>query len=295
MKLRRCALKRFSGCLAAILSILSFCYLLIFSGCSTTNSEGFAIYLTADDVPPAEMINLSRFDLADKPVIATADIVSYQAATHEILLTSEAFERISSLEVPVRGKSFVVCVNREPIYWGAFWTPVSSMSFDGVTIWKPFGTQQFNSIKLELGYPSQTFYSGTDPRSNAEIMQSLGDSGKLIAMLPKSMKGYELYSWSQDGQWHFTLITGTNRNKTQDEIISRSNTVTADGWVQIQVIGEDAIKTILAAIPQDEWVLWLAGPIEPATTPEVIFTLPPETIIEALKTQAQQSDFHLAI
>ncbi len=275
--------------------VLSLCYLLLFSGCAKTNDEGFAIYLTKDDIQPSEMINLSHFGLADKPVIAASDIVSYRAATHEILLTSEAFERISSLEVPVRGKSFVVCVNREPIYWGAFWTPVSSMSFDGITIWKPFGTQQSSSIKLDLGYPSPGFYSGTDPRGNAEVMQSLENSGKLIAMLPKSMKGYELYSWSQDGQWHFTLITGTNRNKTQDEIIARSNTVTADGWVQIQVIGVEAIKTIIAGIPQDEWVSWRTVPIEPAAASGVIFTLPPETIVEALKTQAQQSGFHLTV
>jgi len=35
--------------------------------------------------------------------------------------------------------------------------------------------------------------------------------------LPSSMKGYELYSWQEEGQWHFTLVTGTNRNKTLSE------------------------------------------------------------------------------
>jgi hypothetical protein len=175
-----------------------------------------------------DMVILSHFDLANKPIIATSDIVSYYAATHEITLTARAYERISSLEVPVRGKSFVVCVDKKSIYWGAFWTPISSISFDGVTIWKPFGTQQSNTIKLGLGYPSQSFYNGEDPRGNPEIMQALKKTGKLITALPHSMKGYELYSWSQDGEWHFTLITGTNRNKTLEEIISPSNTVTAD-------------------------------------------------------------------
>jgi len=53
--------------------------------------------------------------------------------------------------------------------------------------------------------------------------------------LPRSMKGYELYSWQEQGQWHFTLITGTNRNKQLEEIISDGNTVSEDGWVKIHV------------------------------------------------------------
>jgi hypothetical protein len=35
-------------------------------------------------------------------------------------------------------------------------------------------------------------------------------SSEPSTMLPHSMKGYELYSWQADEQWHFTLITGTN-------------------------------------------------------------------------------------
>jgi len=34
------------------------------------------------------------------------------------------------------------------------------------------------------------------------------------APLPRSVKGYELYSWRSGGTWQFTLITGTNRLKT---------------------------------------------------------------------------------
>jgi hypothetical protein len=235
-----------------------------------------------------DMINLSHFDLATKPIIATSDIISYNAPTHEITLTAGAFERITSLEVPVRGKSFVVCVDKKPIYWGAFWTSLSSMSFDGVTIWKLFGTQQSNTIKLELGYPSQSFYNGEDPRGNPEIMQALEKTGKLITMLPHSMKGYELYSWSQDGEWHFTLITGTNRNKTLEEIISPSNNVTADEWVQIHVVGVEAIKGVISRIPQGEWVSWLDRLREPMTTSGVTFALPDAATVAAIEEYAQQ-------
>ena len=34
------------------------------------------------------------------------------------------------------------------------------------------------------------------------------------------MKGYELYSWQNGAQWSFSLLEGTNREKTLAEIQS---------------------------------------------------------------------------
>jgi len=163
------------------LVVIIVCMLFTWSGCSAPSHEGFAVYLTKADIPPAQMPALSHVDVAEQPVIAMKDIVSYNAETHEMTLTTGAFDRISRLEVPVRGRSFVVCIDRQPTYWGAFWTPISSMSFDGVTIWKPLGPQEAKVIKLELGYPSSSFYDGADPRNNAEVMESLRKAGKLIS------------------------------------------------------------------------------------------------------------------
>ena len=73
----------------------------------------------------------------------------------------------------------MVCVDRKLIYWGAFWTPVSSVSFGGVTILKPLGSQDAKVVKLELGYPSPSFYEGEDPRLNEEVLKSLEQAGKL--------------------------------------------------------------------------------------------------------------------
>ena len=100
----------------------------------STQNEGFAIYLTKGDIPPSQMEALSHVDIADKPVIGLDDIVSYNSTNHEITLTENGMKNISSLQVPTSGKSFLVCVNKSPIYWGAFWTPISSQSFSGVTI-----------------------------------------------------------------------------------------------------------------------------------------------------------------
>jgi hypothetical protein len=127
-------------------------------------------------------------------------------------------------------------------------------------------------------------------------MKSLEQAGKLISMpsamtedkLPHSMKGYELYSWPEDSQWHFTLITGTNRNKTLEEIISNTNIITEDGWVHIHVVGVEAIKTVLSRVPQNEFILWLAG-MRSEQTPQggVNITLPEGPTIDTIKEHAE--------
>ena len=41
----------------------------------------------------------------------------------------------------------------------------------------------------------------------------------------KSMKGFDLYAWEKDGNIFFTLLRGTNRNKTSEEIYDPKNAV----------------------------------------------------------------------
>jgi hypothetical protein len=161
-------------------AIVSICLFLVSSGCAAKKGEGFAIYLIKGNISPDNIEALSHVDIADQPIISIGDIVTYNAQTHELVLTDAAFERISQLEVPVNGRSFMVCVDKAHIYWGAFWTPISSMSFNGVTIWKPLGSPERKSITLQLGYPSPSFYEGEDPRNNAAVMKSLGQAGKLV-------------------------------------------------------------------------------------------------------------------
>ena len=152
---------------------------LIFSGCNNPEQEGFAIYLTKDNVPVSQMEALSHVEIANVPVFSDKDIISYSKESHEIELTAEAYERVMQLEVPTTGKSFVVCVDRSPIYWGAFWTPLSSISFNCVMIGVPSSSEQENTIRLALGYPLPSFYQGEDPRSNPVILESLDKAGKL--------------------------------------------------------------------------------------------------------------------
>ncbi|MCK5428442.1 MAG: hypothetical protein KAI94_03170, partial [Anaerolineales bacterium] len=48
---------------------------------------------------------------------------------------------------------------------------------------------------------------------------------------PTAVKGYELYSWyvEDEALWFYTLITGTNRLKTYNEITSQKDIITEAG------------------------------------------------------------------
>ena len=107
------------------------------------------------------------------------------------------------------------------------------------------------------------------------------------APLPQSMKGYELYSWQEQGQWHFTLITGTNRNKTLEEVTIGEDAESENGWVNIHVTGVDEIKAVLSRVPAEEFVSWSAsGTVTQEEGAAIKLVLPPEDIIEEIKEHA---------
>ena len=147
---------------------------------TTPQGEGFAIYLTAGDIPVSQMEALSHVEIADTPVISETDIVSYHWDTHEIELTAEAVARLEGLQVPTNGKAFVVCVDRQPVYWGAFWASYSSQSFDGITIWTLFPSDD-RTITIRKGYPGGSFFKGEDPRNNPLIEEVLARDHKLAS------------------------------------------------------------------------------------------------------------------
>ncbi len=77
--------------------------------------------------------------------------------------------------------------------------------------------------------------------------------------MPHSAKGYELYSWPEEGgqEWHHVLITGTNRLKTYEEIVSAENAVDESGWVRVSAAGTEGLKALLSQLPDGESVTWV--------------------------------------
>lgn len=59
-------------------------------------------------------------------------------------------------------------------------------------------------------------------------------------------KGWELYSWKSNELWRYSLLPGTNRIKTADEILSNPYSVT----------GREQLKLIIHQIPSGETITW---------------------------------------
>lgn len=156
---------------------------LTLTGCIPSEAGDFSVRLLAHDVTATELSisGLDEFQLQEQPILSVSDIIAYSWTTHEIELTAEAYARIGelfTLPARVRGIPFVVSVGRERIYAGAFWTPLSSISFDGVVILQSFDPDT-HVIRIGLGYPSPEAFAGPDPRSGPRILQSLEAAGIL--------------------------------------------------------------------------------------------------------------------
>ena len=85
-----------------------------------------------------------------------------------------------------------------------------------------------------------------------------------LTPFPESMKGYELYSWQDGNQWNFSILVGTNREKTLDEIKS-ADTV---------LHGIDTLTSALEQMPAGQYITWSS---------RETLSFPPDDIIEQVE------------
>ena len=90
------------------------------------------------------------------------------------------------------------------------------------------------------------------------------------------MKGYELYSWEKDGQWYFSVLIGTNREKTLEEIQS----------ADIALKGIEELQAVLESIPADQYVTWLSKD-------ELAF--PPDEVTQKVENICEAQGLNLSI
>ena len=94
----------------------------------------------------------------------------------------------------------------------------------------------------------------------------------------KSMKGYELYSWQANGEWHYALVSGTNRLKAFDEFASPT--------VALKSLGE--LRARLAQLARGEEIVWV-------TWTDDRLALPPQPVIDDVKKACQELGLTLTI
>lgn len=153
------------------------------SACAPQEKQEYSIYLLDEDI---SAISFSKMDIEEvylqsTPIISSEDILSYELVSHRIMLTPAAYKRLQRMflePVRVTGIPFVVCVSAQRIYAGALWTPLSSISYDGVVILQSFEADG-TTIQLSLGYPGPDAFTGSDPRSDPRILRALEQAEKL--------------------------------------------------------------------------------------------------------------------
>jgi len=162
--------------------ILAFLTLAAFQMNFAQTENRFELYLLPPSVKSKDLakLDLKKLKPVGKPFFTSDDISSYVMDTHEIILYYPIGLKLKKLEVPVSGRPFVVFVGGKPIYTGAFWTGLSSISFRGVTIDVSDLKSDFPVLKLELDYPPLApKHIVSDPRLDPRIFLALKTRGVL--------------------------------------------------------------------------------------------------------------------
>jgi hypothetical protein len=153
-------------------------------------------------------------------------------------------------------------------------------------------------LKVPEDIQSGTHIISTEGGSQIEIeiveekdLDFLEQGGKI----PASAKGYELYSWLDEKGWHFTLISGTNRSKSADEILSPESSITPDGWVKITVSNVQNLKSIFEHLPVSQEVFWLEGTRLEGFAGDKTFSFPPEETIQQMRLLSEELGLMLNI
>jgi hypothetical protein len=111
-------------------------------------------------------------------------------------------------------------------------------------------------IAPECGEDTHTLFISAR-QAGREAFQAFLEQVRLgtSAILLRAFKGWELYSWPVGNNWRFTLIEGTNRLKTYEEITADGG-AGAGGLPKFTVTGVEALEAALARLPRGERVFW---------------------------------------
>jgi hypothetical protein len=96
-----------------------------------------------------------------------------------------------------------------------------------------------------------------------------------------AFKGMELYSWQdQAGRWRFSILPGTNRNKTVTE-------------VQDQPLSMVEIEAAFCTMAKGEQVFWMPYAVEADSREHRTFPHPPKEIQKEIQALADRCQVQL--
>ncbi len=163
------------------------------------------------------------------------------------------------------------------------------------TDWSPINSVKTQTSSIQTtAQPTHTLKAGETPQMLTPTPWPTLDLSLLPEELPEGMKGYELFSWLSGGTWNFTLVTGTNRLKSFEELMSPENVYGDQGLVKISVSGVEEIKKVLDRLPAKTEIFWsgmdLTGQVTEGTT---YFSYPPQEIVDELTTFCKTKKLNL--
>ena len=162
--------------------------LMLLLTCGLSKQDTIGIYQFARSIDPRVLEThpgrWKELPLASKPIVTDADIIAYDFSKHAMKLEPKALKRLPS--PPVEGIPFVVVVNGERIYLGAFTSSISSVSFDlpVITVDRRAldPTSLADILLIENGIPPQSSAPGKDLRSDVRVRDALANLKKLATL-----------------------------------------------------------------------------------------------------------------
>ena len=98
-----------------------------------------------------------------------------------------------------------------------------------------------------------------------------------------AFKGMELYSWqNESGEWQYSILEGTNRNKTLDEI-------------QSTPLDLQGVKVEIAQMAVGESLFWMNNVYDAGSSQAVNLPFPPDTVVDELKEFAREKQVDLYV
>ena len=126
-----------------------------------------------------------------------------------------------------------------------------------------------SGVELRDATPSRQSGTSPDPASTRPAQPAF--------------KGIELYSWQDEkGEWLFSILMGTNRIKSIEEI-------------QATPLDIEAVKDRFCEMAIGEGVLWMDGIRDSGTEELLPFPTPPQRIVAELEEAAGLCQIHLSI
>ena len=118
-------------------------------------------------------------------IVAASEIMDYGWTTHTMRWSPGVKERVFKARMSelIGGSPFAVCVGGKPVYSGEFTSCFSSSSLNAIIIldhWRDRGQISSDElVRIDIGYPNEKYFTGTDKRGDPTIRKALEETGKL--------------------------------------------------------------------------------------------------------------------